>query len=271
MRAWPLFDSHRLPAIFPRTNCSRSVPVELRSVENPTRSPSQKNKPSTSQALNMDLKNKSLALPHSLIKEAHRCCVLPSSPPRCTPIHTSAQRQKHKQIPARPQRSKWGTHWSRLCVCTSQTLLFLMNSRLQGICECCLSHILLARPLVSGCLNEVAVIFCLCAFSVICHMITEAVLVCLSNANVFQFPPHKDRSSLIQKMSWDRPVTLRLCLPDAQRTLTDPHSSGHVQSFCLSAAHSDALRFTHAHGPTWERRRRARTQTEPTKLKNNIF
>lgn len=41
------------------------------------------------------------------------------------------------------------------------------------------------------CVNEVAVIFYLCAFSGMCHMIGEAPLASLYNANVFQFPPTK--------------------------------------------------------------------------------
>lgn len=57
--------------------------------------------------------------------------------------------------------------------------------------ECCLSSILLAHPSVSVCVNELAVIFYLCAFSVMCHMISEAALASLYHANVFQFPPTK--------------------------------------------------------------------------------
>lgn len=123
-----------------------------------------------------------------------------------TSAHTSAQRQNINKL-QQDHRDQSEEHTQALCVFVTlrlkndkyQTLLFIMNLRSESVNAP--SLILLAHPMVSGCLNEVAVIFCLCAFSVICHMITEAVLVCLYNANVFQFPPHKDHTSLIQKMA----------------------------------------------------------------------
>lgn len=122
--------------------------------------------------------------------------------------------------------------------------------------ECHLSQILLAHPSVPVCVSELAVIFYLCAFSVMCHMISEAALASLYHANVFQFPPTKSIHRLIQKMASDGPVTLCLC-PSPQthsHTLWQSPISVARYSHFLSDAHTDALRFrTHKHDPTFAR------------------
>lgn len=84
-----------------------SVVRQVRFVDKPTRS-RPKNKPSVSLALKWDLKNKSLAQPHSLIREAHRCLHAPTHKPH---VHVCT----HTQITERQGRSKKRTQYSSLC------------------------------------------------------------------------------------------------------------------------------------------------------------
>lgn len=87
MRARSLFHSHRsnAPKKKKKSSPQRHVELfcpssgELMSVEKPTRFPAQKS-PSMTLTLKLDLKNKSSAPAHSLIKEAHRRLSTPNTP-----------------------------------------------------------------------------------------------------------------------------------------------------------------------------------------------
>lgn len=102
MRARSLFHSHRSNAPKKKKKSSPQRHVELfcpssgefMSVEKPTRFPAPKS-PSTTLTLKLDLKNKSSAPAHSLIKEAHRRLSTPNTPHTPHPQHKHARTRKN--------------------------------------------------------------------------------------------------------------------------------------------------------------------------------
>lgn len=103
MRARSLFHSHRSTA--PKKKKKKASPQrhvelfcpssgELMSVQKPTRFPAQKS-PSMTLTLKLDLKNKSSAPAHSLIKEAHRRLSTPNTPHTPQPQQTHTRTRKN--------------------------------------------------------------------------------------------------------------------------------------------------------------------------------